>query len=304
MKKIVLLIAFLNLALISMSQQEAMFSQYMYSGLYINPAFSGTQAYSEVNAIYRKQWVNFDGAPVSQILSAEGAVKEKNMGWGAILVNDKIGVSYRTDLQLNYAYHIRTGRQSKLSLGLRGGASYCRAKLTDLKVWDGNDQVFASNLNNLWMPNAGVGLYYYSQNFYSGLSCPNVVDYTNRDIFFNSSATPRIVPHYYLTCGYVINSVKDINLKPSFLIRFVPFAPVQADLNLMADYKNKLSLGVSYRTMDGIIALLQVIMNDDWRLGYSYDYPFTKINQYSYGSHEIMLSFRFNHLKYKNLPSF
>ncbi|MFN6037208.1 MAG: type IX secretion system membrane protein PorP/SprF [Bacteroidota bacterium] len=304
MKKINLFASFLILTQVLISQQEGMLSQYMYSGLYINPAFSGTQAFSEVNAIYRKQWVNFDGAPASQILSAEGAVKEKNMGWGAILMNDKIGVSCRTDIHLNYSYHIRTGKDSKLSLGLRGGASYSRANLTDLKVWDGNDQVFASNLNNLWMPNAGVGLFYLAQNFYSGLSCPNVVDYTNRDIFFNSSVTPRFVPHYYLTCGYVIKSVKDIDLKPSFLIKFVPFAPVQADLNLIADYKNKLSLGVSYRTMDGIIALIQIVMKEDWRLGYSYDYPFTKLNQYTYGSHEIMLSFRFNHLKGKNIASF
>lgn len=304
MKKIVWHICLLILSLRSFSQQEAMLSQYMYSGLYINPAYTGTRMFSEVNAIYRKQWVNFDGAPISQVLSAEGAVKDKNMGWGAILVNDKIGVSYRTDLQLNYSYHIKTGKESLLSLGIRGGASYCRARLTELIVWDGNDQVFAGNLNDTWLPNAGIGLFFRKENFYSGLSCPNVIDYSNRDISFNSSFIPRFVPHYYLTSGYNITFMQDLSLKPSFLIKFVPLAPMQADLNLITEYKSKFSIGVSYRTMDGVVALMQIVMNENWRFGYSYDYSFTKINQYSFGSHELMLSVRFNQIKDKAIASF
>ena len=293
MKKSLLLIIFsLFFTLRFLAQQEAMFSQYMYSGLYINPAFSGSRTYGEINGIFRKQWVNFEGAPVTQILSMENPVKEKNMGWGAILVNDKIGVSCRTDFHLSYAYQIKTGNDYRLALGIRGGLSYCRAMLNDLRIWDANDQVFAANLKDVWLPNAGAGLYFYSTRFYSGISCPNLVDYSNRSIGFSSANSPKIIPHYYFSSGYVFGIGKDLNLKPSFLIKYVPFAPVQADLNLNAEIKSKLCLGISYRTNDGLVAIAQLLFSERWKMGYAYDYPLTKINQYSYGSHELMLSYR------------
>ncbi|MFN5458912.1 MAG: PorP/SprF family type IX secretion system membrane protein, partial [Bacteroidota bacterium] len=136
MKKIItiFLIYFLQLNFFS-AQQESLLSQYMYSNLIYNPAFSGTKTNAEISGIFRKQWVNFDGAPVTEFLSAEGPIHNKNMGWGVILSNDKIGVSCRTDINLNYSYHIKINETYRLALGVRGGVNYCRAQLSDLKVW-------------------------------------------------------------------------------------------------------------------------------------------------------------------------
>jgi type IX secretion system PorP/SprF family membrane protein len=287
-----LLLLVLFAARIQFAQQEAMISQYMYSGLYINPAFSGSRNYGEVNGIFRKQWVNFEGAPVTQILSAEAPVTNKNMGWGAVVMNDKIGVSYRTDVQLSYAYQIKTGKSNRLALGLRGGMSYLRANVTELRVWDAQDQVFSSNLTNAWLPNAGAGMYFYGKKFNAGFSCPNLFDYSTLHPDFVVSNHPRIVPHYYFSSAYFFETDREFNFRPSVLIKYVPFAPVQADLNLMAEIKNKLFLGMSYRTQEGIVAVLQMVFAEKWKMGYAYDYPLTKINRYAYGSHELMLSYR------------
>ncbi len=40
-------------------------------------------------------------------------------------------------------------------------------------------------------------------------------------------------------------------------------------------------------------ALAQYHITDDFTVGYSYDYPLTIMNNYSGGSHEIMLGFEF-----------
>lgn len=307
MKKSLMLIMFLLLSIrYFYGQQEAMLSQYMYSGLYINPAYSGSRDFSEINGIYRKQWVNFEGAPVTQILSAEGPVKNKNMGWGAILMNDKIGVSCRTDLHLNYAYHLTTGHGYRLAFGIRGGLNYLRANLNELRVWDGQDEIFSVNVKNRWLPNAGAGIYVYGHNFYSGLSCPNMIDYSNLEIGGGQGHVPRLVPHVYFNSGYLFETDSEFKIRPSVLLKFVSAAPVQADLNLMVDLKDKVSLGVSYRTGDGIVAMIQLYITQQWKMGYGYDYPFTKLNNYTYGSHELFLSYKIikNKESRKSISSF
>jgi len=53
------------------AQQDPLFSQYMFNKLAVNPAYAGSREYLTVDALYRYQWVNIDGAP--KTLNASGA---------------------------------------------------------------------------------------------------------------------------------------------------------------------------------------------------------------------------------------
>jgi type IX secretion system PorP/SprF family membrane protein len=295
MKKLITYIAIV-LSIKAHAQQEMMISQYMFNGLYLNPAYAGSHNSTDVTGLYRQQWANFSGAPVSQILSADGAIKNKNMGWGAILTNDKIGVTTKTDLYGNYSYHIKTSENGKLSFGLRGGFSYYNAMLTQLTVWDANDQIFASNVKNKFLPNAGAGVYYYSKKFYAGVSSPNLINY-DPNTFMTLGAlmkgSPNYVRHAYATAGYVFEANENLYFKPNILVKYVGNAPVQADFNLNVLINKMFWVGGSYRTGDGIVGLIEYQHNGNWRLGYAYDFAFTKMQNYSFGSHEIMFSYMF-----------
>lgn len=278
------------------TQQEMMISQYMFNGLYLNPAYCGTHDFTEVTGLYRQQWANFAGAPVSQILSADGAIKNKNMGLGGILTNDKIGVTTKTDLYGNYSYHIRTGEKGKLSFGVRGGFSYYRAMLTQLTVWDGNDQVFANNIKNKFLPNAGAGIYYYTKKFYAGVSSPNLINYdpnTFLTLGGMMQGAPNYIRHFYANTGYVFEVNENLHFKPNVLVKYVNNAPVQADFNLNVLINRMFWVGGSYRTGDGIVGLIEYQHDGNWRLGYAYDFAFTKMQNYSFGSHEVMFSYMF-----------
>lgn len=295
MKKIILFIA-LALASGSFAQQEMMISQYMFNGLFLNPAYAGSHEFTEISALYRQQWSTFKGAPVSQIVSADGAILSKNMGWGAILTNDRIGVSYKTDLYGNYAYHLKVSEKGKLSLGVRGGFSLYRALLTQLTVWDANDQVFANNIGTKFLPNAGTGIYYYAPKFYAGLSCPNMLSYdpnTSVSLAGAFKDQPNLIRHYYLNTGYVYEASQNLHFKPSVLVKYVKNAPVEADLNLNVLINRAFWVGASYRSGDGIVGLLEYQHHGNWRLGYAYDFALTKIQKHSFGSHEIMFSYMF-----------
>jgi type IX secretion system PorP/SprF family membrane protein len=277
------------------AQQETMISQYMFNGLYLNPAYSGSHDYTEATGLYRNQWTGLAGAPVSQIISADGKIKNTKMGWGGILANDRIGVTYKTDLYGNYAYHLPMGK-GKLSLGLRAGVSYYRALVTQLTVWDNGDQVFTNNIKSKYLPNAGGGLYYYTTKFFAGLSAPNLLNYDPNTFATLGNAVkgaPNYIRHAYLYSGYVIEASENLHFKPSVLVKYVKGAPVQADLNLNVLINRKFWVGGSYRTGDAIVGMVEYQHNGNWRIGYAYDFALTKLQKYNSGSHEIMFSYIF-----------
>ena len=160
----------------SSAQQDVLVSQYMFNHLLLNPAYAGTKDYMMASLLYRKQWVNFDGAPVTQVGSVHGPIGLTNFGWGALISNDKIGVTNRTDAYANGAYHIKLKNDLNLSVGIRAGGGYYSIKNSDLKYWDA-DKVFQSDKVSKFLPNIGAGAYLYSTKYYVGLSAPTLISY-------------------------------------------------------------------------------------------------------------------------------
>ncbi len=295
MKTLRILALFLIISATAQAQQHPMVSQYMFNGLLLNPAYAGSKDYVSTAALYRKQWVDFKGSPETQTISIHGPLKNRRMGLGFSILNDHIGVTNRTDFMGSYAYHIPTGR-GKLALGLQAGATYFRAKLTDLIYWDQDDEVFAADIQSNLLPNAGAGIYYYSRNFYAGLSVPQLLDYDpGKSLSFDIKQVPHQTRHYFLHTGYVIEASEDFKIKPSVLVKYVPNAPVEVDMNVNFLFNNIFWIGGSYRTNDAVVALVEYQLTRKLRLGYSYDFTLTELKNYSSGSHEIMLGYDFGY---------
>jgi type IX secretion system PorP/SprF family membrane protein len=276
------------------AQQDPMISQYMTNQIFFNPAYAGTHDYSSVSGLYRKQWVDMPGAPVTGFISYDKNFVDRNVGLGLTFVNDRIGVSNQTEIAAQYAYHIPL-QKGHLSFGIKGQLSYYSAAVTDLTVWDKDDQLFMSNVMDKWIPNFGIGSYYYTDNFYAGISIPHLMNY-NRPSNFTAAeipAIPNYERHYYITSGYVITCPNDVFVKPSTLIKYIPHAPVEADLNVNVFFMNRFSVGTSYRTNDGMVAMVEIKATPNIRIGYAYDHPFNQLHAYTSGTHEIMLSYDF-----------
>jgi type IX secretion system PorP/SprF family membrane protein len=294
MKKIILIITTIVLGTLNSSaQQDPMVSQYMFNGLYLNPAYAGSHDYWSSTLSYRNQWVGLEGAPETAIAAVDGRIADKNMGLGLILLHDKIGVTRQNTAILNYSYQIKTGSKSKLALGISAGVSQFSAKLTDLTVWD-QDNVFQNDLTSQLLPRIGVGLYHFGKKHYVGFSVPTLFAY-QKDMNFNFdlSRSSFLRRHYLLTAGYVFDTSKEIKIKPSVLLKYVQNAPLEADFNLSTVYKDIYWIGVSYRTNDAVALILEYQTNSFFRIGYSYDITVSKLRNYSSGSHEIMIGIDF-----------
>ncbi|MDF2435787.1 MAG: hypothetical protein K0Q95_163 [Bacteroidota bacterium] len=295
MKKLLLIptTIFLFLQISSFAQQDIMISQYMFNGLLLNPAYSGTHKYFSSTLLHRNQWVGLEGAPKTSVFSVDGPIHNERMGVGLIISNDHIGVSDQTDIYGNYSYQLPLG-DGKLSFGIKAGVSKYTYQFDELVYWDNNDQVFLGNRSSSWLPKFGSGLYYYTNKWYAGLSVPTLIAYDPHNNFgtdVNNSKFAR--RHYYAVSGYVFDLNPNFKLKPSILLKYVAAAPVEADLNMHILYREQLWLGVSYRTNDAISTMIEYQTNGRFRIGYAYDFTTSKIKQYSSGTHEIMIGYDF-----------
>ncbi|MBI1268021.1 MAG: type IX secretion system membrane protein PorP/SprF [Cryomorphaceae bacterium] len=293
MKRIILLAIMIISGLTTIAQQEMMVSHYMFNGLLLNPAYAGTHDYFTATALHRSQWVKFDGAPVSQIISIDGPIANKRLGIGLLIHNDQIGIISQQDVAANIAYHLPVGA-GDLSFGLKAGIGSYSARLNDVIIWDQADQVYAqNNLQGQIIPKFGFGLYYHTQKFYAGISVPMIYSLDDKILLENSTTSDYFKQHYYFNSGYVFEPSVNVAIKPSILVKYLANAPVEVDLNCNFLLYHRLWLGAGYRTGDALIGMIEYNITPQLRAGYSYDYTLTDINNYSSGSHEIMLGFDF-----------
>lgn len=284
------------------AQQDIMISQYMFNGLFLNPAYAGSHKYMGASLLHRRQWVNFPGAPVTSIFAIDGPLANRRMGWGVMVATEKIGPTTQTDLFGNYSYNIPLAK-GKLSFGLRAGGSLVTANLAQLKTVETGDEAFATNIRSKFLPKFGAGAYYYAKMFYVGISVPTLVAYdSKRDFSFDISKSSSVRNHTFLTAGYVFEINPLVKLKPSVLVKYQPAAPIQADLNLNVLLNDVLWIGGSFRTGESVVGLVEYQINSMFRVGYAFDYNLTQIRKFSAGSHEIMLGIDFGRdiLKTKN----
>lgn len=295
MKKLLkLIITAAFLPFMAGAQQDAMVSQYMFNGLYLNPAYAGSHDYWSSTVSFRTQWVGFKGAPKTFIGAVDGPIIGKNMGLGLVFMHDEIGVSKQNSAMFSYAYQIKTSANSKLALGVNAGFTQFSARLSSLTIWDEEDKVFENDLRGKFLPRFGAGAYFFSKKYYVGFSIPTIFAY-QKGMNFNVDLTKSsfLRRHYLLTGGYVFDTKKNIKLKPSVLLKYTQNAPLEVDVNFSVVFKDMIWAGVSFRTGDAVALILEYQANNRFRIGYSYDITFSKLRKYSYGSHEIMLGVDF-----------
>lgn len=300
-KTLSVLLFLLGISITTFAQQEPMYSQYVFNGLIINPAYAGTRDVLCASILYRDQWENIPGSPKTGIFSIDAPVQNKNVGLGMTVEFDKIGVSSHTGFNGIYSYRLRFA-QSSLVFGLQAGVGFSNSNFSSVKYSDGtqNDIAFQNNFHDV-LPNFGFGLYYYSNKFYAGFSIPQIAGYAIQNALYHKteSAYLDLANHYFINTGYLFDLTPDIKAKPSILLKYVRGAPVEMDLNGIVWFYDLIAAGVSYRSLASLDFILQFRATHQISVGYAYEYATTKLNTFSSGSHEIMLQyfFDFSHAK-------
>ncbi len=288
MKKIIKL--FICLAFLSVgrchAQQEAMYTQYMFNQLVLNPAYTGIHEDMSMTVLFREQWVGFEGAPSTQIMSVHTPLGIGPVSLGGMFVRDQIGASTSNGAYLSSAYRIHLTDQTKMSFGLQANLSHYQF---DPKGGT-YDPVVAAGQGNLVKPNFGSGAMLHSDKFYIGLGIPHLINQTLTSTETNLNLTR--IRHIFFTAGYVFPIHENLLIKPNMLLKSVKGSPMQLDLNVNALLQNILWVGFSYRSKDSFDALIQLQIGPSLQFGYGFDfYTTTDIRKVSQGSHELMVSY-------------
>ncbi|MBB6238299.1 type IX secretion system PorP/SprF family membrane protein [Pedobacter sp. AK013] len=309
MKKQFILIAafFSSISQLVFGQQDAQFSQYLFNGIYINPAYAGYKEVLNLHSFYRSQWTGITGAPKTISLAVDAIANEGNVGLALQAVNDRLGAQQNNSVFLSYAYRIRLNEEgsSRLAFGLSGGVSQYGIDADKLSTNDPELNFNASR--NLIVPNASFGVYFANDQYFAGLSADNLIASQYNDDKFRNLAKPRI--HAYLTAGMLVTVATGIRLKPSFLFKEDFAGPTNLDLNAFILFGESIWLGGSYRTgiklwdkahlqrnlsrNDSFVAAIEIFPQSNIRIGYAYDYSVGPLQGYSGGSHEISLAYYF-----------
>lgn len=280
------------LSLQGLAQQEIMISQYMFNGLLINPAYSGSHPYWSASILHRSQWVKMEGAPKVQTVCADGSIFKGLMGVGLTFTNDNIGLTNTQDLGLNTSTRVSLGN-GYFRMGLRLGMSRYSARLNDANIRIDSDPVYANNIKGDMIPRVGAGLYYYTKKWYLGVSAPNILSVDDKISYTNTGTNSFYRTHFYANGGVVITPNAEVAIKPSFLVKVQDGTKPQVDLNCNLLFLKKFWVGAGYRSEDAIVAMLEWNITPEMRIGYAFDYTLSALAKYSNNSHEVMLGYDF-----------
>jgi len=282
----------------AVAQQDPHYTQYMYNMNVINPAYAGSKENLAFGLLYRKQWVDVDGAPSTGTFSGHSPVG-KNVGLGLSAITDKIGPVNETNVYADFSYTLKLGGAHRLALGLKAGATFHKVGLfSDIGngfVPDPNDPAFAENVNNTYF-NVGTGVFYYTDNYYLAFSVPNMLKSKHLDLTQNGTdyRFGSEVSHYFLTGGYVFQVTDNFKLKPSFMVKSAFGVDPSVDGSLNALFFEKFEIGATYRLDDSWGGMVNYAITPNLRIGYAYDHIVSDLKVTTPASHEIMLLFDVN----------
>ncbi len=283
----ILLLATMLAAPAVRAQQDPMYSQYMFNTLAFNPAYAGSADVLTAMALSRHQWVGFAGAPSTQTLSIHSPLPGQTLSLGGTLIHDVTGPAKQSSLFMDAAYRIRTGPETRLSFGLKGGINFFQADIASLSTVESDPS--NASISGKILPNIGFGMFWHSPTYYVGVSAPKLLENTiGAD---GGVVTNREFRHYFLMGGYVIDVNRDLKFKPSLMMRVVQGAPLSLDLNANFLLRDKVWFGGMYRLNSGLGFMAQYRFNEQLRGGYAFDLTTTRIGAYNAGTHEIMVSY-------------
>jgi type IX secretion system PorP/SprF family membrane protein len=278
------------------AQQAPHYTQYMYNMNVINPAYAGSKENLSFGLLYRKQWVEIEGAPSTFSLSGSAPVGDK-IGAGLSIISDKIGPVQETNVYGDFSYTLKLAGEHKLAFGIKAGATFHKIGLNSeiaptLPVI--TDDAYREDTNDV-KPNIGTGIFYYTNKYYVALSVPNMLSSAHLD--YNGRKYGTTASHYFLTGGYVFDLSPNTKFKPFAMVKSAFGAPISFDISTNFLFNEKFEVGATYRRQDSFGAMVNYSISPSLRIGYAYDHIISDLKIATPSSHEFILLFDLNFSK-------
>ena len=208
------------------AQQDPLFSQYMFNKLAVNPGYAGSRELLSTDLLYRNQWVNIDGAPKTISASLHSPLTNQSLALGGLICNDRIGPMSNTSAMATFAYRILFPK-GKLSFGIQAGVKSNGIVWSDIKAQSETDPFLTNRVKKTVVPDANFGVYYYTKNFFAGLSSHQLLQNQTllvQDEEGNTQVT-KLLTHFYGMAGFALPIGDNVIFRPSMLAKYVKNSP-------------------------------------------------------------------------------
>jgi len=278
------------------AQQDPQFTHNMFNNAFVNPGSYGMYDGITVTGIFHEQWVglkddqNTKVSPETILLTGDAPIRLLRGGIGVGIAQDKEGYTKNMLVKLGYSYHLNLGN-AKLGIGLNANFNNKFINKDKLQAVSPDDPVLSDiSDKGVMISDMSAGVFFQKPRYYIGFSSTQLFE-TQAKGTGTAGAFYTNRRHYYLTSGhdFLLPAFQGYVFTPSVFLKS-DGNTVQADVNLMARYNNKVWGGLSYRITDAV-ALMVGMVYKDIEIGYSYDIPTSRIA--ATGSHEIMVRYRF-----------
>ncbi|WP_373073040.1 type IX secretion system membrane protein PorP/SprF [Zeaxanthinibacter enoshimensis] len=274
---------------LSHAQKEPQYTQYMYNIGSFNPAYVGSVETTDISALYRAQWIDIEGAPRTIRFGVNHPFNNETMGLGFNVINDQIGPSTQTFVDVAYSYQVNLSDYVKLSFGMDVGGSFLNVDFSKGTFENPGEPILDQETISKFYPTVGAGLFMYGDDGYLGVSVPN---FLTDDIYNEEVAT--IVDdklQFNFIGGYIFELSESLKFKPAVLANYLSGSPVTFNVSTNFLINDTFTAGASYRIGSAVSGLAGFQVSPNAFIGYSYDYTTNSIGDYSQGSHEIIVKF-------------
>lgn len=288
--------------------QDPGYSQFYANPLHLNPAFAGTTELPRLVVNYRNQWPQKGNSFTTYSLSYDWMAGKSKSGIGIQAYHDREpnNVTSTSSAMLSYSYHVQLAIESFITLGLQGGVVH--------KQFDLNSLIFPSNIDQIsgvvsgtapldisndqkTYPDFAVGIVGQQRQIFWGASVHHLTQ-PNESVFEGdhkgklpmkvtvyAGARTRKLHHGLLSRKFTLSPNILYQQQGSFKQLNLGIYMIEKSFLFGGWLRNNLDV-----RPDALIFLLG-FAREKFQFGYSFDYTMSKLSNYSYGSHEISLTF-------------
>lgn len=281
------------------AQQTPIYSLYTFNPFIVNPAYAGNNNYYQAHTNSRYQFLGIENAPVTTLLCFHGPHTTQPMGWGGTIFNDNQGALSKFGVYGSYSYTVPVKEDMNVSFGLQAGIINHTVDLTKVTFLHTEYSITEQSFNSL-LPDATFGVFFDATQYYVAATLDqlfgNSIEIYN-DTLVLSQTLNKLKNHASIMGGYIHHISPTIILEPYGSIRKTAQTPLQIEAGAKISYNNIIWFGSHIRTGGACIMYFNYNYRDLLSFAYAYDITYSAIRKESFGSHEILLGFRFNTIK-------
>ncbi len=296
MRRFTLILLYFVIMLPVFSQSNIRLNDFWSNTYYINPGSINDDYHAAFSLAARKQWLGFPGSP-NTIFAAGTLYTEKiQTQYGLKVYADQIGYNTITNFSLSYSYSAYLNRQWQLNMGISAAFQSLSYDKSEVSMMTADDPALYENMlqENNYNADAGVELIGKSWRF--GVSSLNLLT-----IFYDENL--QQINTSYLYAIYHKKTENPIELEYGVCgVKYDDFYQMECNITTyfkLGQESDVFHAGLFYRTQSEMGVLLGCNLTESIRLGYSYDFNVSGISRSSIGTHELLLSYSMNKIKFK-----